>query len=266
MFTLGRKIDINYKTNKIILIVSLLVSIVGYFMTRDIKSALYIGVGTFITWALAREVDPKHEYSAFVAAGISLINLFYYNGISLLDFLWILLLLRLITGITGREITIVDTLIVFGLTVFLTISNKNFIYIIPFMVGIILLVKYGKKSKINLGFLVLSSLIFLVEGLFFKYYYVENLNSNNIITIISILLPLIYIFTKKFIKMEKLENDKGGPANKDKVRNSQTLYGIIIMLMVIFSRISLSSVIIHLSVISGIIIFSLIFSVFKSNN
>ena len=50
MFTLGRKIDFNYKTNKTILILAVATGLAGHFIIEDIISALYIGMGTFLTW------------------------------------------------------------------------------------------------------------------------------------------------------------------------------------------------------------------------
>lgn len=265
MFTLGRKIDIHYKTNKIIIIASLIVSALGYFITKDIKASLYLGAGTFITWALTREIDPKHEYSAFLSAGIYLINLFYFTEIGLLNFLWILLLIRLVTEITGKEITIIDILTVFGLTLFLTISNKNSIYIIPFVLGILLIIKYKPKSNINLGFLILSVLIYIVESFFLKYFYINTLDFKNIFLIISLSIPIIYIYIKKYISIDGLLNDKGEPANKNKVRHSQNLFAVTILIMVIFTKISFSSLVVYIAVILGIIIYSSVVGLLRLN-
>ena len=72
-------IDFNYKTNQLVVLLTLAASAVGWLVTGAFLSGLSIGVGVFLTWALAREIDPKHDYSALLAAGFSLINLFYYE-------------------------------------------------------------------------------------------------------------------------------------------------------------------------------------------
>ena len=109
MFTLGRKIDINYGTNKIIIILSLLVGLLGGIMTGEIKSGLYLALGTFLSWSLAREVDPGHEKSAFVAVGLSILNLFYYVKIEVLVLVWLILVMRMISRITGKELKFLDS-------------------------------------------------------------------------------------------------------------------------------------------------------------
>ncbi|NLC65574.1 MAG: hypothetical protein GX752_01370 [Clostridium sp.] len=263
MFTLGRKIDIHYKTNKVILIFSLIISILGYLVTKDIKSALYIGGGTFISWALAREIDPKHEYSAFVAAALNTANLFYFKEIGILGFLWILLTIRLVNGISGEKTSTLDIILVFALTMFITINNKNGVYFLPFIIGVIILMKNGIKNKANLIFLSLAFMIFIVEIFYFEYFHMANIKFTSFFTIVSILLPIAYIFIKKYISIDGLLDDKGELASKKRVRDSQTLFAATIVILILFSNISLNTLIIYISVISGIIIYSLFLRLYK---
>lgn len=263
MFTLGRKIDIHYKTNKVILVFALIITALGYLVTVDIKSSLYIGASIFMSWALTREIDPKHEYSAFAAASLSVINLFYFRKIEILSFFWILLTIRLINGITGKKITNLDIFLVFILTTFLTISNKNGVYFIPFMISTILLIKEKIKFRANWVFTVLALIIFIAESFFLEYYYIKNLQNITAFTAASIMVPIIYIFIKKLININGVLDDKGGQANKKRVRNSQTFYGITILILVLFSEISVNTVITYLSVIIGIILYSVFVKSFE---
>lgn len=219
IFTLVRKIDLNYTTNRIIVIISLLVAGTGYLITKDMRSSLYLGGGTFLTWALAREVDPKHEYSAFLCAAISLINIFYYKNIELLIIFWILLLIRIVSAITGKKITIVDVLSVVGLSIFLSISNQNIVYLIPCLLAVISLMIFNGKIKISLAFL-------------------SKISTN-------------------FLSVNGVIDDKGNPADVLKIRASQLLFLITILLLFLFSDVGFNNAVIYISVIVGVTLYSL---------
>lgn len=108
-------IDFNYKTNQLVVLLTLAASAVGWLVTGAFLSGLSIGVGVFLTWALAREIDPKHDYSALLAAGFSLINLFYYESVQLLVLGWLLLVLRMVNSLCGKPVTVFDMFSVLGL-------------------------------------------------------------------------------------------------------------------------------------------------------
>ena len=137
MFSLGRNIDFHYKTNKIIAIVSVVVAAIGWILTGNVLSGLYIGFGSFLTWALSRELDPKHDYSAFLAVGFSLLNLFYYEDLQLIVIFWILLLMRMVSGITGKGLTTFDIFSLLGFTVYLSLNNKNSVYLLIFLLAVV---------------------------------------------------------------------------------------------------------------------------------
>lgn len=118
---LGRPIDPAYKTNLLILIFSVLTGAVAS------ASSLYAGVGiiealvmgiwsggaVLAGWAIAREIDPDHEYSAFVGAAFSL-------AISQGNLLWIgpligvVWLARTVARTGGRPITLFDGVMMLG--------------------------------------------------------------------------------------------------------------------------------------------------------
>lgn len=259
MFTLGRKIDMTYKTNKWIAIISFTVAIIGIIITRKLASGLSIGLGTFITWALAREVDPKNEYSAFICAGFSLLNLFYFQEIQLFVLFYILLILRLVSGITGKRITVLDVLIVFGSSLFLSITHKNNIYIIPFIIAIISIKRIeGEDGRVKVykTALVISVTIYLIESLYFKLFTFNKIDFSNWKNVLILITAIIFIIFRNFIKIEGTYEDQGNPINKKRVRLSQTIYGIIVLLLVLFTDMSLNNLIIYFSIISGIIIYS----------
>ena len=258
MFTLGRKIDFSYNTNKIILAISFIVGGIGYFITGEISSGLYLAGGTFLTWALAREVDPKHDYSAFIAVALSLVNLFYYQKIELLIIFWIILTLRLVSGISGKDATILDIVVVLGMTLYLAVNSQNVMYILPFMSAMIYLIRAKENYKASIGALVLSLLAFLVGGFYLQYFKInsiELLKMENVFIIIGI---FVFITGINFIKINGLVDDKGKPANDRKIRTSQMLYGNIILLLFLFAGVGLNNLIIYFSVIIGTFLYAIV--------
>lgn len=261
MFTLGRNPDFKDKTNKLILLTSLIVAAIGWISTGNILSGVYIGAGVFLTWALSREIDPKHNYSAFIAAAISLLNLFYDQNFQFLVIFWIMLLMRIVNGITGKELTFFDVFSVLGLTIYLSLSNQNSIYLFIYFLAMMLLIKTSKRSikvlvasGISLGFLVVES--FVMSYLSFNS--IDYLNPVSIATLTLLSLSfLLFLFLSK----DKIEDDKGNRVKNSKIIASQLLYSLTIFLLFIFENISMNNLIIYLSVILGVSIYFIAFKV-----
>jgi hypothetical protein len=125
---IGRPIDLNYPTNRAIALLAMAVSIVGTLarllvgMPWLVSMAWGIGAGfsVFFAWALSRELDPDHDLSAFVAAGLMLIGLFLFELPVLLALLWMLVVLRIINRTTGLAAKPLDSLAMLGLGLWLT--------------------------------------------------------------------------------------------------------------------------------------------------
>lgn len=266
MFTLGRKIDIHYLTNRIILILSILVAIIGWIITGDLLSGAYIGAGTFLTWALAREADPKHEYSAFLCAGTSLLNLFYYENIQLLVIFWILLTMRLVNGITGKELRFLDVFSVLGMTIYLSISNQNSIYLITFVLAMGFLVSFKEKPKLALIAGGIGLATFIVESFFINYLSFNNISNSELINMLVIAMVFISFIFWKFLSKDEIRDDLGNIINDFKILSSQITYSIIVLLIYFFGDISINNLIIYLSVIVGVIIYWLGYKAFIKSN
>ena len=259
MFTLGRNPDFKYKTNKLILLMSLIVATIGWISTGNIVSGIYIGAGVFLAWALSREIDPKHDYSAFIAATISLLNLFYYQNFQFLIIFWIILLMRIVNGITGKELTFFDVFSVLGLTIYLSLSNQNSIYLSIYFLAMLFLIKTSKRSNkvlvasgISLGF-------FLVESLFMSYLSFTNIDFLQPVSIITLLLLSLSLLLFLFLSNDKIEDDKGNRVKKSKIIASQLLYTLTIFLLFLFESIDMNNLVIYLSVISGVSIYFIVF-------
>lgn len=144
-FTLGRKVDPRYKTNLIILIMTITLLIVRGLFTNDWRGSLVFSAGFFLTWALARELDPLHDRSAFVAAFIYLSMAMWIVDVNLGVVFWTVLLLRVITKITGKKTTALDLLGLTGLTVYLILGQGNGIYGLIFTAAMV--IGYGRSGK-----------------------------------------------------------------------------------------------------------------------
>jgi hypothetical protein len=126
---LGRTpIDPSYPTNRAIAVLTLAVMIAGAILrlflgATLLESALWgigAGLAVFLAWALGRELDPDHDLSAFVGAGLVLIALLLVGAPSLLLILWLLLVLRLVNRTTGLPAKTLDSFGVLGLGAWLT--------------------------------------------------------------------------------------------------------------------------------------------------
>ncbi|MFN2168015.1 MAG: hypothetical protein ACK2U9_17370 [Anaerolineae bacterium] len=125
---LGRPFDPNYPTNRAIGLLSAGVVVAGAayrLLAGDplLDSALWgIGAGltVFLAWALARELDPDHDLSAFVAAGLMIVGLLLWAQPELLLVFWLLLALRVVNRTTGLPARWLDSLGLLGLGGWLT--------------------------------------------------------------------------------------------------------------------------------------------------
>lgn len=72
-------------------------------------------MAVFFAWALCRELDPDHDLSAFVATGLALVGLFFWDLPNLGALLWVLLVVRIVNRTAGLPATALDSLAVLGL-------------------------------------------------------------------------------------------------------------------------------------------------------
>jgi hypothetical protein len=120
--------DPNYATNRAILLLSAAVFLVGAMVrlvggTSIVQSVLWgvgAGLSVFFAWALGRELDPDHDPSAFVGAGLMLLGLLFFGLPSLLAPFWLLLALRIVNRVVGLPPRPLDSLAILGLGGWLT--------------------------------------------------------------------------------------------------------------------------------------------------
>jgi hypothetical protein len=116
--SIGRPIDRRYPTNRAIAGLALVVAILGFAVRRltgthpleSFTGGLVLAIGFFLAWAIARELDPDHDVSAFVAAALSLIPQTVLGRPDLAGVLLILLLLRIVNRTVGPAAQPLDTI------------------------------------------------------------------------------------------------------------------------------------------------------------
>lgn len=130
--SLTRSIDLDYPTNRAIVIISLLFlsGIVGFqlFLGIDISAAFYsglrAGVSVFIAWAFARELDPDNELSAFFAAFLGCAGFLFFPAPFLLVLFLELLLIRIVNRSTGMPSKTSDSLAVLLLSGWISLQGN----------------------------------------------------------------------------------------------------------------------------------------------
>ncbi|MCC5894156.1 MAG: hypothetical protein JJU16_01710 [Alkalibacterium sp.] len=255
MFTLGRKIDPGYKTNQIIILMTFFTAGAGWMYTGDFLSGLSIGLGVFLTWALSREVDPRHEYSAFAAAALSLLNLFYYDSFQFLEIAWLLLLLRMTTSITGKKLTILDAVLVLSLTTFLSFSEENSVYLIPFIFSMVFFILIKEKTAIawSAGGTALG--LFIIHTIFLNHLVLNRVDVTAPLTLVTTSLLLLSLIVFWFISKAECEDDNGNRVSRARLLTTQVLFSLTILLLFLFTDLGLNNLIIYLSVSIGVMLY-----------
>ena len=104
----------------------------GEPFTASLISALSSAVAIFLSWALGRELDPAHEWSAFIALPVIYIAFFPAGRPSLLVLLFIILCCRLLNRTCGLQPLKSDALLLFVLAVLLYFNS--FYFALPYLV------------------------------------------------------------------------------------------------------------------------------------
>lgn len=253
-FSLGRKIDIRYRSNLWLLLVAAGVAGLAWLLTGSFIRGLGLGGGFFFCWALAREVDPAHDLSAFLAGGIYLLFFSLYDGIAFGILFWLLLLLRMISGICGKIPSSTDLLSLFGLTVYLSLSRQHSLYLFLFTLALLLaFVRYGKDRRFGLSAIFAAALSFISvffyptgRGFLFS---LDPLISSGAIIVLMAAGGLNFRALKR---EQNIEDDLGKPLESRWIRLTLLFYVIAVLMLLLLENISLMSFVILYSVLAGV--------------
>ncbi|WP_208560187.1 hypothetical protein [Marinilactibacillus kalidii] len=214
-----------------------------------------LGIGVFLAWALTREVDPANNYSAFIAAALSLLHYFFTGESQFLLIAWVLLILRVINGISGKALTIIDLIVALSFTIYLSISNENSLFLIILAITTVGLynIRERKKTAIIVG--ILSTVLYIIQLLYFDYFTFNTLDQIKPLFVLMVIASIVFAFFSKFLKIEKANDDKNNQADPKKIRFGQIMYSLILILLVFFSNATASHFVMHLSVIGGSLLY-----------
>jgi hypothetical protein len=128
--SLGRTIDLRYGPHRAITLLAAAAAVIlgvqqmyrGASTLEAASQAAGAGILVFLTWALARELDPDHELSAFAAALLSGAGMLWLGLPTLLPSLWVILALRVVNRTVGRPPTGLDWLGMLGLTLYMSLT------------------------------------------------------------------------------------------------------------------------------------------------
>jgi len=255
-FTLGRKVDITYPTNRWLVLMMLFVAFLTFLFSKSFNQSLLTAGGFFFAWAIAREVDPLKEYAAFISGGLTVILMSFYlfDGINFGPLFFMLLSLRFISGICGYQPTYVDFSSIILLAGYLSYSRETFIYF--FILALMFIFSWCRYSK-NAVYLIGTGSSLILSAVFYYIYTAENLFSSLPLSPVGIyILRTIIIFAGIFLyfsfKKDLGIKDDLGKEISPKVIIRTLLYFILsIFLLMTFENLTQNTHIILLSTLAG---------------
>jgi len=259
LFTLGRKLDPGYRTNLWVIVFSAVIAIAGWMLFDSVSKGAGLGAGFFLCWAIAREIDPLHDISAFVSGGIFLSFFFIYDSLDFGVLFWLLLLLRLISGICGKVPTLVDILFLSVLTGYLVCSGRNIIYVVLFAAALaISYVRYGKDRKFLYAATVFG--LILPFAVFGGWGFARGSIFGNLLWSSRLILPVFVVLAFGLLYFRKMDglvpDDTGQPLDGKQVRLASLFFVIAVFCLAVFERITLMTFLNLLSAIAGVVIFA----------
>lgn len=128
--TVGRPIDLSYRSNRAIAVGSLLVMLgavilqraAGSTWTHSVLWSAQAALSVFLAWALCRELDPDHDGSALLAAGLCLGGLILWGLPRLTVIFWLNVVVRAVNRTTGVPAGFLDSMGMLGLGIWLSLQ------------------------------------------------------------------------------------------------------------------------------------------------
>lgn len=231
----------SYTTNRLIMLVSatilVVVSGIGYFFREmDFFPALGYGfgmsIGVFLSWVIARELDPDHDYSAFIGAGLALPAMFIFHPPDYIGLFWLILTLRIINRSTGLQARITDSLLISVLSTYL-ICKGGWIYGLFSIIAFLLDSFLNPQFRDQLYFAVLNAVITVMIWIFSGIpTYNEALSIRVIIIAVSISLLFIPVIasSSNTISLSDITREK---LNSTRVQAAQ-LFALTFALSLLF--------------------------------
>ncbi len=158
-FTLLRILDTRYKPNKILFIILLIQFFLTFgwysFNSNTVVQSIYLAliqtIIVFLCWAIGRELDPDHDYAAFLGLPLLFLPFSFTQG-NIFVLLWFLISLRLLNQTTGIRSTSSDVTFYISLSILSALLSTQ-ILILLIAIFIIVVTSIIPKKEIQLSIL-----------------------------------------------------------------------------------------------------------------
>jgi hypothetical protein len=165
--SVARILDPRYSTNLAIGLITLAIGALALFLGLingdALAGSLIRGIlsagAVFAAWAISREIDPDHEYSAFVAVGIAIPLVWIVDdALQLLPLAWLVLAIRTINRTTGIAPTLFDSLAFLALGVWLGFT-ETWAYLAATVLALVLVGVSPSLRRRSLGLAAVAGIL-----------------------------------------------------------------------------------------------------------
>jgi hypothetical protein len=173
--TVGRSLNFDYFSNKLITIIAVLTFIIitlfdaarGEANYASLITGVRAGLLVFLLWAISRELDPDKDWGAFVTVSLALAFIMVFEIPSILPFVWFLLILRILNHSSGMPAGIMDSFLIAIIGIIMA-YHMSWIYGILTAGGFILDSRLTDPAKYHLStgvlMLIVSAIIYVENG------------------------------------------------------------------------------------------------------
>ncbi len=262
-FTLARSLDIHYLPNKIILILLpiVFISTFAWFfvknttITQNIIYSLFQVILVFFCWALGREIDPDHDYAAFLGIPLLFLPFAIAKG-SILVLFWFIIGLRLLNQTTGKKTSSADVTVFLFLSLIAALISSQLL-ILPLSIIIIFLTSFLPKRQPSLSFFSIPLIpSFILLLLIFPGSWDFINPSPWILIYIAISSALLFLVTTLTDKIQCTGDHSHTPLSLKRVQTAQIISVLSVLLLTTFHG-NILSVFPVWSAITGVGIFRL---------
>jgi hypothetical protein len=228
---LGRDIDPNYRTNLIIMILTPLSAVVAFVIAviagmgfgDAAVRAFFTAGATFAAWAFSREIDPDHDWSAFVAVGLAWIGCYIYRApvFGAFSLAMMMYALRMTNRVVGAAPTVVDSGLILAeiaVTAFLNNWVVAWVGVAAFLLDGLMV----NKVKRHLALAGIAALITLLRPLVIPLPDMYTLSNENLIAVVVV--SLAFFLTIAATRKLTSKTDTGNKSlNVPRVRAAMIL-------------------------------------------
>jgi hypothetical protein len=207
---IGRPLKVEYPTNRAIIYIVLSSFILGtlikFFTNEAFLSstvwALRFSVTLLLTWALARELDPDNNASAFISVVLGLATFVLFPPTSLLVLFWLVLVSRILNRITGISPQLLDVVGIVSLAIFMSWRES---WIFGVLTALVLFTNSWLDNEKKRGTLLLIIVIVPVLVLLFNFKNDFLMNADPSTEIIIFLTACTVLFVPVIYKTNSLK-------------------------------------------------------------